>query len=237
MTQEEYAFDEGNDMFTLFFNSDYKEQPLELTSGNQITFLALKTAFTDSDLTGQILWPGCSLLLNWLDRNVSIFKDKTVVEVGAGTGICAVFATKFGNAAKGLATDGSEPLVDLMQKNIDLHGMADKVTCTQMKWIKEHWDKVVAEHGQFDFVIGSEIAYDENCVEGLIDTVDALLKPGGRFIIGHIDRYAMTTRSLLAKLARSGYEKEAEVPWGDLMTYTMELIVGSVMVWKRKCDP
>ena len=43
--QEEFVFDEGNDMFTLFFNSDYKEQPLELTSGNQITFLALQRKF------------------------------------------------------------------------------------------------------------------------------------------------------------------------------------------------
>ena len=232
--EEEDRLDQGSDLFELFFNSNYVEQTVTLRSGRVVPFLALKTAFTDCDLTGQILWPGCSLLMSWLDRHIDIFKSKTVIEVGAGTGICAVFVARYGDPTLSVATDGSEPIIDLMEKNAALHKTGEKVRCEHMRWIPEDYERVVAEHGKFDFVIGSEIAYNENCIEGLVDSVDALLKEDGRFVIGHIDRYAKVTRALMAKMERSGFEKESETDWDELMDAKMELIVGSVIVWKRK---
>lgn len=234
MTTDEDAIDQGSDLFELFFNRNYVEQSIPLPSGRTMTFLALKTAFTDCDLTGQILWPGCSLLLTWLDRHIDMFKSKKVIEVGAGTGVCAVFVAKFGDPALSVATDGSEPVIDLMEKNAELHGKNGVVPCEQMRWIPEDYERVLAEHGKFDVVMGSEIAYNENCIEGLVDSVSALLKEDGRFVIGHIDRYAKVTRALMEKMERSGFEKESETDWSDLMDYKMELIVGSVIVWKRK---
>ncbi|KAH0793010.1 protein-lysine methyltransferase C42C1.13-like isoform X1 [Histomonas meleagridis] len=233
--EEEELFN-GNDMYELFFDREYVKQECNLPSGREMSFLALKTSMTDADLTGQILWPGCTLLITWLDYNMSIFDNKSVVEVGAGTGVCASFIAKYSSPTKVIATDGSEPVMELIQNNIDLYKDRKNITCELLKWNKESREPFAKKHGQFDFVIGSEIAYNENCVEDLVDTMNLLLKPNGRFVIGHIDRYTQTTRALYRKLEESGFVKESEFPWDSLLNYKMELIVGSVIVFKRKDD-
>lgn len=239
MTEEEEIdyTQNGNDMFELFFNSDYEKQEIQLPSGRNMSFLGLKTSMTDSDLTGQILWPGCTLLMHWLDKNINIFNGKTALEVGAGTAICSTFIAKYGNPKKVVATDGSVPVVDLMKKNIDLHPDAKNIHCCLLGWNKESSQALLKEEfpdgDKFDFVFGSEIAYNENCVEDLVNTADELLKKDGKFIVGHIDRYYQTTRAFLNKLERSGFKTVEKVPWDDLVNYKMELISGDVYVLQR----
>ena len=106
--------------------------------------------------------------------------------------------------------------MELIQNNIDLYKGTKNITCELLKWNKECREPFAEKNGKFDFVIGSEIAYNENCVEDLVETMNILLKPNGRFIIGHIDRYAQTTRALYKKLENSGFIKEAEFPWDSL---------------------
>ena len=227
----------GLDICELFFNSDYEKQEIILPSGRKMSFLGLTANMTDSDLTGQILWPGCTLLMHWLDKNMQLFHGKTGVEVGAGTAICSTFIAKYGEPKQIIATDGSPPVCELMQKNIDLHPGLKNISCCVLDWGTEPTERFLEEkcHGeQFDFVYGSEIAYNENCVEGLVTTARILLKPNGLFVIGHIDRYAQTTRAFFRELKNQNFELESEVPWDDLINYRMELIVGSVYVFKRK---
>jgi predicted nicotinamide N-methyase len=217
---------DGADLAALFFDSSYVEQHLDLPSGRRITYLALWTAYTDPDLTGQILWPGCILLMHWIDRHISVFNNRSVIEIGAGTGVCSLFIATHGNPSSVLATDGSAPVVELIERNVAFHCRSGSVQVRTMRWTRAACRGVCAEFGKFDFVIGSEIAYDENYVEALVDSVDDLLSPGGRFIIGHIERYAQTTRALHSKLARSGFVKDEEADWNNLVGYKMALIVG-----------
>lgn len=239
MTEEEEINDAQNnqDMFNLFFNDEYEKQEIHFPSGRSINFLGLITAMTDSDLTGQILWPGCTLLMHWLDKNIDIFNGKTAIEVGAGTAVCSAFVAKFGNPQKVVATDGSNPVVELMNKNIELHPDAKNIHCRLLPWDQESCKNLLKDEfpngDKFDFVFGSEIAYNENCVEGLVDTVDILLKKDGKFIVGHIDRYAQTTRAFFKKLEKSGFKVVEKVPWDDLVSYKMEMIVGAVYVLQR----
>lgn len=239
MAEEEEISNEQNglDIFNLFFNNDYEKQEIKLPSGRIMSFLGLKTAMTDSDLTGQILWPGCTLLMHWLDKNINLFNNKTAIEVGAGTAICSTFIAKFGNPQKVVATDGSEQVVELMQKNIDLHPDAKNIHCSLLRWDQKSCQSLLNEEfpngEKFDFVFGSEIAYNENCVEGLVNTADALLKKDGKFIVGHIDRYAQTTRAFLNKLKNSGFKIAEKIPWDDLINYRMEMIYGDVYVFQK----
>ena len=237
LKEEKTEIDElqnGNDMFNLFFDNNYIKQELDLPSGRKMSFLGLKGAMTDPDLTGQILWPGCSLLMHWLDKNIEQFDNQRVIEVGAGTAICSIFVAKYGHPKVVIATDGSLPVVDLMKDNMDLHPDAKNVSCLHLKW-EDNSDECnqLTKDGMFDCVIGSEIAYNENCVEGLVDTANSLLKEGGKFIVGHIDRYAQTTKAFLNKLQKSGFQKIDESKWSDLMDYKMELIVGSVLTFQK----
>jgi predicted nicotinamide N-methyase len=224
---EEECVSNGDDLFNLFFDSNYVEQVLGLPSGREMRFLALKTARTDPDLTGQILWPGCVLLLHWLDRNLDRFRDRSVVELGAGTAVCSLFLALNSDPRVVVATDGSPHVLELIERNIELHKKSEIVKAVRLQWRGHDCGE------RFDFVIGSEIAYDENCIGALVETVGALLCENGCFVIGHIDRYAQTTRALMERLEGSGFVKEEEIGWDELMSYQMELIVGSVMVWRR----
>jgi predicted nicotinamide N-methyase len=224
--------DFGTDLSALFFDSSYVEQTVTLPSGRSMAFLALKTSRTDPDLTGQILWPGCTLLMHWLDRHIAEFHGKSVIELGAGTGICSLFIAKHEQPSQILATDGSMPVIDLITQNITFHQLSSLVKSSQMKWTPDDIQRVNT-FGPFDFVIGSEIAYDESCIEDLVQTVAALLGDSGRFVIGHIDRYAQTTRLLYAQLTAAGFVLIDQTPWDDLVAFQMDLIVGSVLVWSK----
>lgn len=234
MDEEKNFDDQGAAMFDLFTDRHYIEQSVPLKSQREMKFMALKTSNTDPDLTGQILWPGCTLLLNWIDMHSDIFEGKSVIELGAGTAVCSIFIAKYGKASKVVATDGSDLVVELMDENLELHPDIKQCSAKLLKWSTETARELVQETEKFDYVIGSEIAYNENCVEDLVNTIDELLKPDGLFIIGHIDRYAQTTRAMYRKLEKSNFVKSMEYPWDDILDYRMELIVGSVISFERK---
>ena len=217
----------------LFTNKSYQIQSIEMPSGRKMEFNALISSETDADLTGQIIWPGCKLLLTWIDKNLDFFKNKKVVELGCGIAICSLFLSKFGEPSFVTATDGNEIVVDLMKDNAKLADCKN-VDCEIMKWGNEIANEFKEKHGVFDIVMGSEIAYNENCIDPLVETINALLSPNGRFLIGHIFRYGRVTRYLFKRLDDEGFEVEKEIHWDELMNYRVEAIEGSVFIIKRK---
>ena len=232
---EENQEDFINDGFyaDLFTNKSYQLQSIEMPSGRKIEFNALISSETDADLTGQIIWPGCKLFLTWIDNNLDFFQGKRVVEIGAGIAICSLFLSKFGEASLVTSTDGNEIVVDLMNDNAKL-SHCKNVSCETMKWGLDTAKEFKERHGTFDIVMGSEIAYNENCIDPLIETIKELLDPNGRFLIGHIFRYGRVTRYLFQRLEEEGFEIEKEIHWDDLMDYRVEAIEGSVFIIKRK---
>jgi 2-polyprenyl-3-methyl-5-hydroxy-6-metoxy-1,4-benzoquinol methylase len=219
----------------LFTNKSYKEQEVKMPSGRSIKFNALISSSTDCDLTGQIIWPGCSLLLTWIDRHLDFFNGKSITEVGAGIAICSLFLTKFGKPKMVTATDGNEIVVDLMKDNAELVG-CQNIVFKEMMWGAENAKRFREAYGQFDVVMGSEIAYNENCIDPLVETMSELLAPNGRFIIGHIFRYGRVTRYLFQRLEEKGFEVIQEIRWDDLMSYRVDAIEGSVFIIKRKSE-
>lgn len=217
----------------LFTNKSYKEQEVTMPSGRSIKFNALISSSTDCDLTGQIIWPGCSMLLTWIDSHLDFFKGKTITEVGSGIAICSLFLTKFGAPKLVTATDGNEIVVDLMKDNAKLAG-CQNVECRRMMWGTENAREFREKHGQFDIVMGSEIAYDESCIDPLVETMKELLAPNGRILVGHIFRYGRVTRYFFKRLDEEGFEVLQEIHWDDLMNYRVEAIEGSVFIIKRK---
>jgi precorrin-6B methylase 2 len=139
------------------------------------------------------------------------------LELGAGTGICCLFLALHAKPRFAVATDGSTAVVDLISRNVTLHKKADSVECGRTRCRAEDRTAVVERFGDFDYVIGSEIAYDESCVGPVVDTIGQLLNATGRFVTSHIDRYAKTTRALLAKLHNAGFVKEEEIEWDELV--------------------
>lgn len=222
-----------NYLFDLFTNRNYDIQTIKLPSNKELIFKALISSETDPDLTGQILWPGCKLLLTWIDKNIDYFDNKKIVELGSGIAICSLFIAKYGKSKKIVTTDGSDIVIDLIKENSKLAG-CDNVECELLSWGRMSSKSFVEEHETFDIVMGSEIAYNENCIDALVITVNELLSNDGVFIIGHIDRYGQVTRYFFNKLHEYNLTIERSYKWDDIMDYRMELIEGSVYIIRRK---
>ncbi|EAX87396.1 hypothetical protein TVAG_193910 [Trichomonas vaginalis G3] len=233
MSEEESGPINDNFMEDLFTNTEYKLQHIEMPSGRSIDFNALISSNTDPDLTGQIIWPGCKLFLTYIDGNLDWFKGKSCIELGSGIAICTLFLTKFGAPKLAIATDGNKLVVDLMKSNAELSGCKN-IKCKYLHWGVEAADAFKAQNGIFDIVMGSEIVYDEACVDPLVVTINSLLSQDGRFIVGHIFRYNRVTRYFMKRMDETGFELEKEIKWDDIMNYRMEMIEGSVLIFRRK---
>ena len=229
----------GSDFTELFTNKSYVEHVEKLPSGKEIKFLELEACSTASDLTGQILWPGCSLLLHWLDLNLDIFNGKTAVELGAGTGICSLFIAKYAHPKYVFITDGNDIVTELMNQNLSKYPELSNISAAVLEWGHDNTVQLIQDtkeqtgNEKYDFVFGSEIAYNTTVATYLTETIDEFLKPDGRFIIGHIFRYQNATDAFMNAMKKAGFIIEKEIPWDSIMNYRMELIEGSIFVFKR----
>jgi predicted nicotinamide N-methyase len=57
--------------------------------------LCSKSATTDFDLTGQIIWPSAIDLGRFIIDNALLFKGKNVLELGAGAGLSGIVAYQY----------------------------------------------------------------------------------------------------------------------------------------------
>jgi protein arginine N-methyltransferase 1 len=107
--------------------------------------------------------------------NVHLFKGKTVLDVGCGTGILSMFAAKAG-AACVVGIDMSN-IIDQAQRIIEINGFKDTITL-----VKGKLEDVELPITQFDIIISEWMGYFL-LYESMLDTVllarDKYLKPGG----------------------------------------------------------
>jgi predicted nicotinamide N-methyase len=67
--------------------------------------------------TGATVWPASMVLLKYLEKHPLKVKDKSVVDLGAGTGVTSLAAAVLG-ARRVVCTDGIESVVKLAQENV-----------------------------------------------------------------------------------------------------------------------
>jgi cyclopropane fatty-acyl-phospholipid synthase-like methyltransferase len=112
---------------------------------------------------------------NSMWHNKHLFKGKTVLDVGCGTGILSMFAAKAG-AAKVIGVDMSS-IVDYAKKIVEDNNMSDVVTI-----IRGKVEEIELPVPKVDIIISEWMGY---CLfyESMLDTVlfarDKWLKPGG----------------------------------------------------------
>ncbi|KAL0940806.1 protein arginine methyltransferase [Colletotrichum truncatum] len=110
--------------------------------------------------------------------NKHLFKDKTVLDIGCGTGILSMFCAKAG-AAKVYAVDKSD-IIDKARENVFHNGLADKITC-----IRGRIEEIDLPVDQVDIIISEWMGY---CLlyEAMLPSVlwarDRYLKPSGLLV-------------------------------------------------------
>eukprot|EP00966_Prymnesium_polylepis_P162408 3753696-Prymnesium_polylepis.1 len=74
------------------------------------------TSAADLTSVGGSVWPCAAALCRWLLRNEAVVSGANVLDLGAGTGACGLYAAGLG-AARVLLTDGRAELLGLQDEN------------------------------------------------------------------------------------------------------------------------
>lgn len=103
-----------------------------------VTLLEARSIISSSGSTGLRTWEAALHLAAFLaldNQSVSI-RDRTVLELGAGSGFLSIFCAKHLGAKSVMATDGDETVVDALKTNIFLNGLegSGKIDSCVLRW-------------------------------------------------------------------------------------------------------
>lgn len=134
----------------------------------------------DFGYAGEV-WDGALVLayffLSEKSKQVINFENKTIIELGAGTGILGIIAAGL-NAKKVIQTD-KEDCTKLIQINQELNkeklGLKTTLETHTLNWIKEE-DYAKFDKESFDYIIGSDLVWNPVLREPLFKCVCHLLE-------------------------------------------------------------
>ncbi|XP_042436855.1 protein N-lysine methyltransferase METTL21A-like isoform X1 [Zingiber officinale] len=180
---------------SIFVNRDY-----ELTTftfgRHSLRLLCLRSASTDYDLTGQVVWPGAVLLNNYLTENAGMLHGCSIIELGSGIGITGILCSRF--CREIVLTDHNVEVLEIIRKNIELQSSLDDPCSAGLSALKLEWgnsdqlSKILQEHpAGFDLVLGADICFQQSSIPPLFNTVEKLLLFRGgkcKFILAYVSR-------------------------------------------------
>jgi predicted nicotinamide N-methyase len=156
----------------------------EFKLGNQIlkiwvpNFQALQAshqlnAYGDAPFWGRA-WPSALAMIQYLEANPAYIKDKKLVEIAAGLGLPAFYASQF--ASETMVSDYSLEAVQLMRQNIELNGLAN----IQAKPINWHQ---LPTGLQADTLLLCDVNYDPNQFDALLKMIHLFLAKGTTILL------------------------------------------------------
>ncbi|ONK68611.1 uncharacterized protein A4U43_C05F13950 [Asparagus officinalis] len=146
---------------SFFVNRDYEIDTFTFGS-HELHLYCLRSASTDYDLTGQLVWPGAVLLNNYLSMNARILEGKSVIELGSGVGITGILCGRF--CREVVLTDHNDEVLEILEKNIGLQASCGNtisagLTAEKLEWgdIDQIREILQKYPGGFDLILGADI--------------------------------------------------------------------------------
>ncbi|KAF8467949.1 protein arginine N-methyltransferase [Russula ochroleuca] len=146
-------------------------------------------------------------------NNPHLFKDKTVLDVGCGTGILSMFAARAG-ASHVVGIDMSN-IIDQAVKIIEANGFKDTITL-----VKGKLEDTELPIQQFDIIISEWMGYFllyESMLDTVLEARDRYLKPGGLIFPDHATMY-------IAAIEDQEYKEEKINFWDNVYGFDYSCI-------------
>lgn len=203
----DYGEDDFLSLERLFVCEKYTEKTFNFDTGTAICLLCSNMSSTDHDLTGQIVWPA-SIALSWfiaMNRE-TLFRDKRVLELGAGCGLAGFLASQ--TSSRTMITDGNDVVLRLLDKNrkhlIESQGLQEEA-CKVRKLI---WGSALSIQEAYsdcedevpDVIIGADVILWPNYIPPLLQSLYMLLSMnpvGAVCYISYVVRATSVTERLL----------------------------------------
>ena len=151
--------------------------------------ISLRTTVQAGASTGLAVWTCSQILSAYLAEHSHHVRHRRVLELGAGLGLCGIVAHKLG-AHHVTLTDGDVDVLHSLRYNAQQNKITTTqniatMACPQFVWGQEHLAKFQETHGAVhDVIIAADVFYAAHLVQPLWQSIDALLAPDGRFLLG-----------------------------------------------------
>uniref|UniRef100_A0A8C6I9B1 Eukaryotic elongation factor 2 lysine methyltransferase n=1 Tax=Mus spicilegus TaxID=10103 RepID=A0A8C6I9B1_MUSSI len=203
-----------------------------LPSGNSVT-LSESTAIVSHGTTGLVTWDAALYLAEWAIENPAAFTDRTILELGSGTGLTGLAICKACCPRAYIFSDCHAQVLEQLRGNVLLNGFSlephtpidagsSKVTVAQLDW-----DEVTASQlsaFQADVVIAADVLYCWEMTLSLVRVLkmleDCQRKSAPDVYVAYTIRSQDTDKLFIEELDRAGiYWEEVPPHTGKLFPY------------------
>jgi predicted nicotinamide N-methyase len=146
---------------------------------------------------GVVLWPAAIALAHEVGVRAEAFGARSVLELGAGTGLPGIVAASLG--ATVTQTDRHEPTLSICRDNARLNAI-DSIQYRHADWA--HWD----HPAKYEWILGADILYSETMHPHLRRIFETNLAPHGRDLLA--DPFRSASLRLLEALEADGWRVE-----------------------------
>jgi predicted nicotinamide N-methyase len=152
---------------------------------------------------GVTLWPSAIALAHEIaargEADPGAFVGRTVLELGAGTGLPGIVAAAQTGVAWVVQTDREEMALTICKRNAERNGASSRIQHRAVDWTNWHDDGST----RYDWIIGSDILYAEPMHPHLQSIFAASLAPGGRVLLS--DPFRAPSLRLFESLEAQGW--------------------------------
>jgi predicted nicotinamide N-methyase len=146
---------------------------------------------------GVVLWPAAIALAHEVGVRGEAFRARSVLELGAGTGLPGIVAASLG--AKVVQTDRHELALSVCRDNGRLNGI-HAIEYRQADWAQ--WD----DPTRYDWIVGADILYSAAIHPHLRGILESNLAAGGCVLLA--DPFRSASLRLLEALEQDGWRIE-----------------------------
>lgn len=143
---------------------------------------------------GVVLWPASIALAHEVASRPDDLRGRTVLELGAGTGLPGIVAASLG--ARVVQTDRQEVALAVCRRNGERNHVAG-IEYRQADWTA--WDDTT----RYDVILGADVLYADGMHPQLRRIFETNLAPGGRILLS--DPFRPFSIRLLEALERDGW--------------------------------
>jgi calmodulin-lysine N-methyltransferase len=180
------------------------------------------------DNTGLVCnWPSEEVLAYYCLSHSDMFRDKRVIELGAGYGLAGLVISVLSEALEVVISDGNPQVVNYIQRNISANSASFGDTKVESSML--HWDHQHVSHlsNSFDIIIASDCTFFKEFHKGLAQTVKLLLKNSNSQALFFSPKRGDSLDKFLAEVKEFGLRSSVDEVYNtQIWTRHQELIDG-----------
>jgi predicted nicotinamide N-methyase len=168
--------------------------------------LMLQLESEKKELSGQFMWEGSRIVCSYIQAHKELVAGKTVLELGAGTGLVSIVAKLVCKAEKVTATDGDKVAMRIIRENLAMNAAA--VDAELLRWGEPIQ---MADVERCDVIVAGDVIYKEELPPLFFQTVKDVLgakdcsKPRVLYLC-HIPRGGVTHEHVQSVATATGLE-------------------------------